>query len=247
MSSPFSVKDLEAVNPYVAIHKIASYEINHLRLIEAAAASGKPLVLSTGASNLEEIAWSIDKFQSLSQSQLCLMQCTAKYPAPLSSLNLGVIPLLKSVFGLPVGLSDHSREPIAGPMSAVALGADVVEKHYTLNNHLPGPDHAFAVTAPELKDMVRAIRSIEGICGNGIKAVLPDEEELFWYAKRGLQCTTDIKIGDHFVEGKNFDILRPGRQKRGLHPKHTEHLSSLRATRTIKAGDGIQEGDFSES
>jgi N-acetylneuraminate synthase len=244
MSSPFSVSDLQAIDPFTAIHKIASYEISHTRLIEAIAATGKPAVLSTGASDLADIEWAVQHFQSLSKSTLCLMQCTARYPAPLSSLNLGTIPLLRQKFGLPVGLSDHTRDPITGPLAAVALGANLIEKHYTLDNRLPGPDHAFAITAVELKQMVKAIRDAEQVVGPGSKVVQSEEEELFWYARRGLQAIKNIGKGELFEEGVNFDILRPGKQKRGVHSKHIVQLKGARSKRDIKLGDGIQLEDL---
>lgn len=247
MSSPFSVADYTAVNPYVNIHKIASYEISHIRLLEAMAASGKVTVLSTGASEIKDIEWAINYFKERSGSTLCLMQCTARYPAPLDSLNLGAIPVLKSIYGLPVGLSDHSRDPITGPTAAVALGANLIEKHYTLDNRLPGPDHAFAVTAKELKEMVDCIRKTEGTIGTGCKTVQTEEEELYWYARRGLQAIANIAEGDQLVEGINFDILRPGKERRGVHPKLINQMSGATSLRAIAAGDGLQEEDIALS
>lgn len=244
MSSPFSGADFNAIDPFTPIHKIASYEISHSRLIEHAAQSGKPLILSTGASDLNDIRWAVDHFRSLSTANVCLMQCTAKYPAPLSSLNLGTIPLLQSLFGVPVGLSDHSQDAIIGPSAAVALGANLIEKHFTLDKRLPGPDHAFAITPEELKAMVLAIRQTEQVVGSGVKNVLPEESELYYYARRGLQAIAEIGVGDQFYEGKNIDILRPGKQRRGIHPKHLDRVLAGRATRKINLGDGIQESDF---
>jgi N-acetylneuraminate synthase len=240
MSSPFSVADLEAVDPFVRVHKIASYEISHIRLIEAAARTGKPAIFSTGASSLEDIEWATQHFRTFTQAPFCLMQCTARYPAGLNNLNLGVIPILKARFGVPVGLSDHTRDPVAGPLAAVALGADLIEKHFTLDNRLPGPDHAFAVTADELKQMVRYIRMAEQVVGPACKSVLPEEEELFWYARRGLQATKAIQKGDELLEGVNFDILRPGKQRRGAHPKFIGHVHKGLAGRAIPLGDGVQ-------
>ncbi|HEY9759836.1 MAG TPA: GNAT family N-acetyltransferase [Oculatellaceae cyanobacterium] len=244
MSSPFSLGDFEAVDRFVSVHKIASYEISHSRLIEAAARSNKVTVLSTGASDIPDIEWAVDHFQERSNNTLCLMQCTARYPAPLSSLNLRTIPALKAKFGLPVGLSDHTRDPIAGPLAAVALGANLIEKHYTLDNRLPGPDHAFAITVGELKEMVDAIRKAEQVVGSGAKIVQPEEEELFWYARRGLQAVAAIAPGEKLVEGTNFEILRPGKQKRGIHPKFIDQVQGKASRREIAPGDGLQIGDF---
>jgi sialic acid synthase SpsE/RimJ/RimL family protein N-acetyltransferase len=244
MSSPFSVADFRAVDPFVQMHKIASYEVSHIRLIEAIAGSNKPTFMSTGACEIPDIEWAVKLFQSISSSQLCLMQCTARYPAGFGNLNLGTISLLKAKFGLPVGLSDHTRDPIIGPVTAVALGANCIEKHYTLDNRLPGPDHAFAITASELKLMVDGIRNAEQVVGSGKKHVLEEEVELFWYARRGLQAIKEIGVGDRFVESVNFDILRPGKQKRGVHPQQIERVKLSKAKRTIAVGDGIQVGDF---
>jgi sialic acid synthase SpsE/RimJ/RimL family protein N-acetyltransferase len=244
MSSPFSVADFEAVDPHVRMHKCASYEISHLRLLERFARSGKPLVLSTGAADEDDIAWAIETFRANGGGDLCLLQCTARYPAPRDSLNLAVIPWLKRRFGVPVGLSDHSRDPVEAPLAAVALGARAIEKHFTLDNRLPGPDHAFAITGGELKALVAAVRAAEQIVGTGVKEVLPAERELRLFARRGLQATRPIARGELLREGGNVEILRPGKQRQGLHPKHLPRLEGKPAARDIAPGDGIQEGDW---
>ena len=244
MSSVFSVEDAKAIDPYVSIHKIASYEITHSRLIEFVAGTGKPLILSTGAATYEEIEWAIDDFHRHGGKQVTLMQTTAKYPAPLSTLNLKTIPTLMNRFGVPVGLSDHSRDAVIGPVAAVALGASVIEKHFTLHNSLPGPDHAFALTPKELKDMVRAIRNTEDALGRGEKSVLPEERELREYAQRGIQAIRAIKKGDILKEGVNIDILRPGRQKKGLHPRFLPQIEGKRSKRNIPKGQGIVMTDY---
>jgi len=247
MSTPFSRADFEAVDPFVAIHKIASYEISHIRLLELAARSGKPLILSTGASTEADIAWAVDTFYANGGTRLCLLQCTAKYPAPLDSLNLNTIPWLKQRFGVPAGLSDHSRDPVFGPLAAVALGAQVVEKHFTLDNRLPGPDHPFALTPTELKQMVTAIRAAEQVTGTGIKEVLPAETELSTYARRGIQAIRPIAQGEKLIEDENIAILRPGKQQLGIHPRFISQLNGQLASRNIPLGDGIRSGDWTES
>ncbi len=178
MSSVFSVESAEAVNPYVKIHKNASYEITHSRLIKFLAETGKPLVMSTGGADCEDIKWALNHFYQNGGKKIVLMQCTAKYPAPINTLNLRAIPELIKKFNVPVGLSDHSRDPIVGPVGAVALGAAVIEKHFTLHNRLPGPDHSFALTPGELEKMVKAIRSCEQALGTGQKEPQAEEQEL---------------------------------------------------------------------
>lgn len=245
MSSPFSVTDARAVDPFVRVHKIASYEISHSRLIEFVAKTGKPLILSTGASDEDDVAWALDHFRAHGGKDLTLMQCTARYPAPLDALNLRAITTLRQRFGVRVGLSDHSRDPVTGPAGAVALGASVIEKHFTLHNDLPGPDHAFAITPGELALMVRAIRGVEQALGSGEICVLDQEQELRAFARRGLQAVRDIRKGDALREGVNIAIMRPGKQRPGLHPRHLPEIEGKPATRDIPLGDGIQPRDFS--
>jgi N-acetylneuraminate synthase len=244
MSTPFSERDFDAVDPHVAVHKIASYELSHIRLLERAGRSGKPLVLSTGASSEDDVAWAVETFRSAGGRQLLLMQCTARYPAPADSLNLRAITRLSERFGVPVGLSDHSRDPVVGPVAAVALGARAIEKHFTLDNRLPGPDHAFAVTPPELALLVRGVRDAEAARGDGEKRVLEAEQELHRFARRGLHATRDIRRGEALREGENVAILRPGKQRPGLHPRHLPELEGRRARRDIACGEGIGRDDF---
>lgn len=244
LSSFFSSEDFQAVNPYVETHKIASYEISHPGLLRLAARSGKPLILSTGASTLEDIDWAVRFFKKNGGRSLYLLQCTAKYPAPFSALNLRAIPELARRYGVPAGLSDHSREPVTAPVAAVALGARIIEKHFTLSNRLSGPDHAFAVTPPELKQMVQAVRDCERALGDGRKRVLAEEKELRAYAQRAVQAIRPIAKGEGFTEGENIAILRPGKQPKGLHPRFLKRIERARAKRRIPLGRGIRKEDL---
>ena len=244
MATAFSVADARAVDPHTPVHKIASYEISHVRLLQCLAATGKPLVMSTGACDPDDIEIALGCWRRAGGRSVCLMQCTARYPAEPDSLNLLAMPTLAERFGTVVGLSDHSRDPILAPTMAVALGARVIEKHYTLSNRLPGPDHAFAVEPDELRAMVRAIRDAEQARGHGVKEVLPAERELRDFARRGLQATQTLEPGTAFKEGVNFDILRPGKQRLGAHPQLIDQVQGRAATRRIEIGDGIREGDY---
>ena len=244
MSSPFSTEDFEMVDPYVSMHKIASYEISHIRLLECAAKSGKPLILSTGATQEFDIQWAVNTFRDNGGTDLTLLQCTAKYPADEKSMNLKVIPWLKHRFGVKSGLSDHSKNPIYAPLAAVALGGKVIEKHFTLDRRLPGPDHFFSITPLELKQMVEAIRSAEKIIGESVKQVNDSEKELRSYARRGIQAISTIKKDEELREGVNIEILRPGRQSIGVHPRHLIEIEGKFATREISEGSGIQQGDY---
>ena len=244
MSTPFSVEDAKHIDPFVQKHKIASYEITHMRLLEYVATTQKPLILSTGAATPEEIRWAVDFFKKNGGNDLSLMQVTAKYPAPLHSLNLGAIKHLIDEFDIPVGLSDHSRDPLLAPIAAVALGASIIEKHYTLHNKLPGPDHSFAVTPDELKKMVSAIRGCEESLGTGTKIIQPEENELRSFAQRGIQCIKPIKKGEAFHEDSNVAILRSGKQQKGIHPKHIVEIEGKFSKRNIGVGEGILRQDY---
>jgi N-acetylneuraminate synthase len=244
MATAFSPANFATVNPYVHQHKIASYEIGHIHLLKLAAESGKPLLLSTGAATPDEIEWAVSTFRKFGGKCLTLLQCTACYPAPAESMNLNVLHWLKTRFNVSVGLSDHSRHPIAAPVAAVALGASVIEKHFTLNNRLPGPDHAFALLPNELKELVVAVRNVEEMLGAPIKIVDEHERELRSFARRGLQAIDDIDKGDQLIEGSNFAILRPGEQVQGIHPKFLPEVEGKHATRKILYGEGLQHGDY---
>lgn len=244
MATPFSPADFTAIDPHVSIHKIASYEIGHIRLLEMAAKSGKPIILSTGAATEDEIAWSVDYLKNKNSGPITLLQCTACYPAAPGAMHLKSIGWLKNRFHLPAGLSDHSRNPLHAPIAAVALGAIVIEKHFTMDNNLPGPDHAFAVTPNELKEMVKAIREAAVMLGSEVKKIDPSEQELRNYARRGIQALCDIHLGERFHEGVNVAILRPGKQILGVHPKFIDEIEGRLAKRHISAGEGLQKEDW---
>lgn len=241
MSTPFSVEDAKNIDPFVSIHKIASYEINHIRLLEYVANTTKPILISTGASIPKEIEFAINLVKKKGNQKIVLLQCTAKYPAPFESLNLSVITFLKSKYHLPVGLSDHSLDPILAPVLAVGLGATIIEKHFTMDKSLSGPDHSFALDPTELRLMIKSIRQADLAKGSGIKNILPEEEELRRFATRSLQAIKPIKEGDILHEGLNFDILRPGKNPRGIEARHMFEIEGKKATKNYKVGEGVIE------
>lgn len=241
MSTPFSVNDAKEVDPFVEIHKIASFEINHIRLIEVLAETKKPMIISTGASTFEEIDFVINLIKEKGNQNISLLQCTSQYPCSIESLNLAVIPKLNDRYNLPIGLSDHSTDPIVGPMTATSLGAKIIEKHFTLDKKLPGPDHAFALEPSDLELMIQSIRNVEKSMGSGIKTILDEEKELRQFATRSIQAIKDIKKGDKLIEGDNFDILRPGNRIRGLDAKFLNHVQGKTSKVNVMKGDGILE------
>lgn len=241
MSTPFSIEDAKQVNTFVEIHKVASFEINHIRLLEFLAKTQKPILISTGASSYDEIDFAVELVKRNGNNQICLLQCTSKYPSPIESLNLSVIPKMRKRYNLPVGFSDHSLDPIIGPICAVGLGASVIEKHFTLDRNLPGPDHKHALIPEELKLMVKSIRDAEKTKGNGEKIILNEELELHKAGTRSIQAIKNILKGEILQEGVNFDILRPGMRTRGLEPRFLEKITGKKSLKDVKVGDGIIE------
>lgn len=241
MSTPFSIQDARSIDPYTTIHKIASFEINHIKLIEFLAKTGKPILVSTGASTYEEIDFCVDLIKKCGNNTLVLLQCTSKYPCPIEFLNLSVIPKMRLRYGVPIGFSDHSIEPIIAPVLAVGLGATVLEKHFTLDKTLPGPDHSFALTPEELKSMILSVRQAELAYGTGNKEILKEELETRRFAKRSLQAIKNISKGDILEIGKNFDILRPGDRIRGLDARFLLNVNGKKSKTDVSKGDGINE------
>lgn len=155
-------------------------------------------------------------------------------------MNLRAIETLRARFNLPVGLSDHNLHPTHAPIAAAALSACVVEMHFTLDRRLPGPDHAFAVTPEELAEMVRGLRAVEQRRGTGEKVALEAEQALAAYARSGVQVTRATAAGEVLREGENLEILRPGNQTLGVHPRRHVELGGRRTTRAPCVGEGLR-------
>lgn len=218
-STPFdpgAVDFLEQLN--VPAHKIASFENGDLALLHKVAATGKPVIASTGMATLAEIDELVCTLRSGGCSALALLKCTSAYPAPFESMNLRTIPHLAEGFGVPVGLSDHSLG-IAAPVAAVALGACIIEKHFTLSRSLPGPDSAFSLEPGEFKAMVENIRAAEKALGSVDYELTPAETSSRRF-RRSLFVVEDIKAGESFT-ARNVRSIRPGH---GLHPRHLDDV-----------------------
>ncbi|MCI0664394.1 MAG: N-acetylneuraminate synthase family protein, partial [Acidobacteria bacterium] len=243
LASVFDEESADQLDPHVEAFKIASYEMTHLPLVRYVARKGKPVIISTGTADLCEVAETVKDFRGTDNDSLILMQCTAAYPAPLESLNLRCIPTMRSEFGVPVGLSDHSRDPLVGPLAAVAVGANLIEKHFTLSNDLPGPDHRFAVEPAELRLMIQKVREAEKALGSGEKVMHPIEAELRGFARRSIFAVREITAGEPLTE-ENISILRCGNLKPSLDPKNFPEILGKRARRNIKAESAIRREDY---
>jgi len=222
--------------------KIASYALTHIPLLKHIAKKGKPIILSTGCTNLEEIAEAVRTIRETGNDQLILMQCVSQYPAEIEHTNINVINTLKTAFQLPVGMSDHSRDPYVVPYASAAIGADLIEKHYTLDRSQEGPDHSFAVEPDELKQMVMGIRSVEAAMGTSEKYVTEIEQEMRSFAHRSVFTTRQINKGE-VISSENTAILRPGKKQHGIAPKYYEKILGAKIIRSVSAGEVVKWSD----
>lgn len=235
MASVFSVEDLEAVDPHVKRHKIASYELGHEELIRAAIKTGKPVIISTGAATQDEID-TVESWFDRMPERLTLLECTAAYPASPEQTYMG---------RLWSGVSDHTTDPLIVPVAAVAQGAHIIEKHFTLARNAVGPDHAFALEPHELRHMVRVIRIIEHAIDDSARSVLPVEEPLRRFAVRCVMSTRPIEPNER-LSAKNSAVLRPGNLPRGEHALAYYSMLGRRVKHAIPANHGVLLTDMDE-
>ncbi len=243
ISTPFDLAAVDALTPYVPALKVASYEMTYHGLVQACARTGKPIIVSTGTAELSEVRAMVLAARAAGARELVVLQCTAKYPAPLSALNLAAMQTMARELNVLVGFSDHSREPLPGPMAATALGACVIEKHFTLSNSLPGPDHAYALEPVELAEVVRQVRAVERTLGTGIKAPAPEELELRAFARRSLFSTKAIAAGEPLTLD-NTAVLRAGKLPYGMHPGQHVFVLGRTAKRAIAMEETLQDADL---
>lgn len=230
-SSPFDGTAIEFLEKLdVPAYKIASPEIVDLPLIEKAAHTGKPLIISTGMATREEITEALEAARRCGASEIALLKCTSAYPAKPEDMNLRGITELAANFHVPVGLSDHSLG-VAVPIAAVALGASIVEKHLTLSRSDPGPDSAFSLEPKEFREMVEAVRTTEKALGRA--TIGPSEAEQSVRAfRRSLFVVENIRQGDAFSP-QNLRSIRPAD---GLHTRHLHAILGKRCTRDVGRG-----------
>ena len=242
MSTPFDERSADKLSEYIPAWKVASYTSSHIPFLEYLAGTDKPIIMSTGAHELPEIAESVTRLEDAGAEDLALLQCVAAYPTPLSEINVRVVETLREEFDVLSGLSDHTLDPVTAPSAAVALGANIVEKHFTLDKSMDGPDHQFALEPDELDKMVTAIRDTEKVLGASEKRVTDVESELYDVARRAIHAVKDIDVGETFTE-ENLKILRPGNQDTGLPPEHYDDVLGQTASNDVSRGDGIQWDD----
>lgn len=230
-SDETGVDFLEKLN--VPVYKISSFEITDIGLIEKAARTGKPIIISTGIAEEEDIQLAVETCRNAGNNNILLMKCTSSYPAPIEEANLMTIPDMKTRFGVRVGLSDHSMGNTVA-CTAVALGAGMVEKHFILDRRLGGPDAAFSMEPEEFKEMVDRIRDVEKSLGR-VKYELSEKGRQNRHFSKSLFFVEDMKAGD-VISSSNMSAIRPGD---GLHPKFYKELIGKKVSQEIRRGTPV--------
>ena len=237
LSSPFDLDSIDLLNELgIEIFKIPSGEITNLPSLRKIGGLGKQVILSTGMSTMDEIEAAIQILYAagLKKEKLTILHCNTEYPTPMADVNLRAMQTLADHFDIKVGYSDHTLG-IEIPIAAVALGAIVIEKHITLDNNLPGPDHRASLEPQELAAMVRAIRNLEQAMGDGIKKPTPSEEKNRPLARKSIVACRQIKQGELF----SSDNLTTKRPATGITPMEWNQLIGTPASKNFQADEVI--------
>jgi pseudaminic acid synthase len=240
-SSPF---DPTAVDLLESLHapayKIASFEITDIPLIEYTASKGKPIIISTGIAEEEDIQLAVDACKKMGNEQIILLKCTSSYPAPINEANMIMIPDLAKRFGVIAGLSDHTMGNTV-PVVATAFGAKVIEKHFIIDRSIGGPDASFSMNQEEFTAMVKAVREAEQAVGT-VSYELTAKQKSGREFSRSLYVVEDIKTGEPLTE-KNIRSIRPGY---GLHPKHYHAVLGKAALCDLQKGTALSLTNISQ-
>lgn len=231
LSTPFDKSSVDFLEDLgVNFYKIASFELTDLPLIKYIASKGKPVILSTGMGTLDEIEEAVKAVRNAGNDKLCLLKCSSAYPAVPGDMNLLTIQHLKEIFGVPAGLSDHTLGSV-GAVTAVALGAKVIEKHFCISREVENPDSSFSMEPHEFEQMVKDIRISERAVGK-VSYESSVGEKTNRIFRRSIFVVKDIKEGDLFTE-ENIRVIRPAY---GLEPKYYEDILGKSAAREIERG-----------
>ncbi len=235
-SSPYDYAAVDLLEELqVDFYKIGSGELNHSKFLKYVAEKGKPIMLGTGASTMKEIEHAVSVIRNAGCDDLILLQCVTNYPSPFEQAHIKAMVEIRKKFNVLVGYSDHTPGDIV-PLGSVALGACVIEKHFTDDKTRNGPDHPFALDFEDLKKMVDDIRALEKALGKDEKIVYPCEAETVVLQRRSLYATRDIKIGEKITE-RDIIALRPAR---GLKPDDIDRIIGKVAIKNINKGDLLQ-------
>ncbi len=222
-------------NVGLPVYKIASGDLTHLPLLDYVARKNKPIILSTGMSTIGEIEEAISEIYKTGNQQVVLLHCVSNYPTKYEETNLRVIQTLKDAFKIPVGFSDHTVGTII-PATAVAMGANIVEKHFTLDKNMEGPDHKLSLEPQEFKKMVENIRAVECSLGDGIKKPTKDEENVRKLVRRSITAKVEIPEGTIITKDK-IKMVRPGN---GIEPKFIDLVVGRIPKKNIAKDEAIK-------
>lgn len=233
LSTPFDEESLELLDRLeVPFFKVPSGEITNLPFLRVIARKKKPMIVSTGMATLQEVDEALAAIRRAGNEDIILLQCVSSYPANPADVNLRAMITMKEAFGLPVGYSDHTLG-IEVSLAAVAMGACVIEKHFTLDKNLPGPDHKASLSPPELEALVKGIRKVEASLGNGKKEPAASEQSTLEIARKSLVAACDIEAG-RALTAQMIAIKRPGN---GLKPALFEQLIGCKTKTNFSEGD----------
>ncbi|MCF6359293.1 MAG: N-acetylneuraminate synthase [Cyclobacteriaceae bacterium] len=244
-STAFDTEGLDYLNSLgFNTFKIPSGEITNYPYLKKLAGFKKPIILSTGMSTLKEIgdALSVLMSEGLSKDKLTVLHCNTEYPTPMEDVNLKAMNTIGAEFKVKVGYSDHTLG-IEVPIAAVALGASVIEKHFTLDRSLPGPDHQASLEPDELKKMVESIRNIEAaISGSGIKEPSNSENKNIEIVRKSIYLKMDLKKGEELTE-KNLIVLRPSN---GISPMFWKSIVGKKSVKDLSAFHKLLKSDYND-
>jgi pseudaminic acid synthase len=239
LSTPFdntSVDFLEKLG--MEFYKIASFELVDIPFLEYVASKNKPIIMSTGMASLEEINEAVEAIYATGNRQLALMKCSSAYPAKSEEMNLSTIADMKRRFDIPIGLSDHSMGAFSAA-TAVALGANIIEKHFCISRTIKNPDSSFSMEPDEFKDMVNQVREVEKALGKVTYGVSKQEETNACF-RRSLFVVEDIAAGEE-ITSQNIRSIRPAY---GLKPKHYKEVLGKHAVHDLKRGTPLSFEDL---
>jgi N-acetylneuraminate synthase len=235
LSTPFEEESARFLDELgVAAFKVGSGELTNLPLLRALARSGRPLILSTGMATLEEVADAVEAVRGAGDPPLALLHCVSMYPAPCEEYNLRAMATMEAAFGVPVGLSDHTLGWEA-TLAAVALGASIIEKHFTLDRSLPGPDHLASLDPQELKEMITQLRRVESAMGDGLKRPTPSEANSRAVGRKSIVAAKALPAG-HVLAATDLGVKRPGL---GIPPGRLEALVGRRLSRGLEEDQAL--------
>lgn len=234
-SSPYDDAAVDLLDGLgVPVHKIGSGEIDNLPFLRRVAQSGKPTLLGVGASTMAEVSTAIEVIEHAGCTELVVLQCITNYPSQFESAELRSMVTMAETFDVLVGYSDHTPGDVV-PLGAVALGACVIEKHFTDDTSRPGPDHGFALDPPTFSAMVERTRHLEAALGTGRKRVMPEEERTRVFQRRGLWSARDLQAGATLTRD-DVDVLRPAT---GLAPGALDTVVGMALRDDVRAGTAL--------